>query len=104
MIRLIGNALHRDMCGTDVPCIGFCNWKHIAGIRTINSNRTDHSLYHLTHSLDREKLGDESITRSAPSHTEVRVIIFTKESEIYISVNLPIFILLDGRLISCSCI
>jgi hypothetical protein len=44
MIRLVGNALHHDMSGTDVPCIGFCNWKHIARIGNTNSNVTDQSL------------------------------------------------------------
>jgi len=32
MIKLVGNALHSDMCGNDVPCIGFCNWTYVAGI------------------------------------------------------------------------
>ncbi len=32
MIKLVGNALHRDMCGVDVPCIGFCSWNYVAGI------------------------------------------------------------------------
>jgi hypothetical protein len=32
MIELVENALHSDMCGTDVPHIGFGNWKYVAGI------------------------------------------------------------------------
>ncbi|CAF1045134.1 unnamed protein product [Rotaria sordida] len=31
VIKLIGNALHRDICGSDVPCLGFCSWNYVPG-------------------------------------------------------------------------
>ena len=30
--KLLGNALHRDICGTDIPCLGFCNWNNVSGM------------------------------------------------------------------------
>ena len=32
VMKLVQNALHRDVCGSDIPCIAFCNWKYVAGI------------------------------------------------------------------------
>jgi hypothetical protein len=78
MIRIIGNALHRDMCGTDVPCLGFCNWKHVAGIFIINANVAYHFLYNVTiSSLDRQQLEKENrnVTMSTTSDTRLSVII-----------------------------
>lgn len=32
LINILGNALHRDICGTDIPCLGFCSWDFIPGM------------------------------------------------------------------------
>ncbi|UJR11064.1 hypothetical protein I4U23_015247 [Adineta vaga] len=40
MIKLVGNALHRDMCGADVPCISFCNWKSVADHSQLEKGKT----------------------------------------------------------------
>ncbi|UJR07341.1 hypothetical protein I4U23_011628 [Adineta vaga] len=31
MMKLIGNALHKDICGHDIPCLGFSNWNSSLG-------------------------------------------------------------------------
>jgi hypothetical protein len=77
MIRRVGNALHRDMCGTDVPCIGFCNWEHVAGIFIINANVTYNSLYRVTPSLDCEQLEPKRVPLPTSFETRLPVIIFT---------------------------
>jgi len=81
MIKLVGDALHHDMCGIDVPFIGFCNWKNVAGIFIINTNVTYNYRYNVTYySLDREQLKteDKSSTITTPTDTRVRVIKRTK--------------------------
>nr|ACD54609.1 transient receptor potential cation channel protein-like protein [Adineta vaga] len=40
VIKLVGNALHRDMCGADVPCISFCNWKSVADHSQLEKGKT----------------------------------------------------------------
>ncbi|CAF1026030.1 unnamed protein product [Adineta steineri] len=48
MIRLVGNALHSDMCGVDVPCISFCNWKYVADHQQLEKNSVVTSTLHDT--------------------------------------------------------
>ncbi len=31
-MKLLGNALDRDICGSDIPCLGFCNWNLVSGM------------------------------------------------------------------------
>ena len=70
MIRLVGNALHRDMCGADVPCIGFCSWEYVKGIFITNANVTYHSLYNLTrYSSDRLQRKERRTTTKERSTT-----------------------------------
>ncbi|CAF3439989.1 unnamed protein product [Rotaria socialis] len=45
VIKLLGNALHRDICGRDVPCLGFCSWNYVPGISIINTIVTYNSLH-----------------------------------------------------------
>jgi hypothetical protein len=45
VIKLLGNALHKDICGSDVPCLGFCSWNYISGISITNTIVTYDSLY-----------------------------------------------------------
>jgi hypothetical protein len=76
MIKLVGNALHRDMCGVDVPCIGFYDWKSVAGIFIINANALYHSIYNVKHYYsDRHQLEKGSTTIVATSDTRLSVII-----------------------------
>ncbi|CAF1184093.1 unnamed protein product, partial [Adineta ricciae] len=30
IMKLLGNALDRDLCGSDIPCLGFCDWKFVS--------------------------------------------------------------------------
>jgi hypothetical protein len=38
MLKLVGTALQSDTIEADVPCIGFCNWKHISGKFAAHTN------------------------------------------------------------------
>jgi hypothetical protein len=73
MMRLVGNALHRDMCGTDVPCIGFCNWKHIGGICNTNPHVNNQSVYNVTYYSS----GHQQLTTTSTSAQIIQVIVFT---------------------------
>ena len=45
MINLLGNALHRDMCGTDVPCLGFYYGKYVEGRIIFTAHAADNPAY-----------------------------------------------------------
>ncbi|CAF0727747.1 unnamed protein product [Adineta steineri] len=38
MMKLLGDALHRDVCGRDIPCLGICNWNYASGDELLVKN------------------------------------------------------------------
>lgn len=67
VIKLLGNALHRDTCGSDIPCLGFCNWNYVSGIFIINTIIIYNSLYNtVCYSSGEQQPVEQHATKSMP--------------------------------------
>ena len=74
MINLLENALHRDMCGTDVPCIGFYYGKYVEGMASFNAHVADHPIYNFTyHFSERQQTKDDSSDENPTAGTRLPV-------------------------------
>ncbi|CAF4581833.1 unnamed protein product [Rotaria socialis] len=55
VIKLLGNALHRDICGRDVPCLGFCSWNYVPGDhQPVKQSSTTSTFCEMRYSMDNE--------------------------------------------------
>ncbi|CAM4803184.1 unnamed protein product [Rotaria magnacalcarata] len=55
VIKLLGNALHRDICGRDVPCLGFCSWNYVpSDHQPVKQSGTTSMFYEMRYSMDNE--------------------------------------------------
>jgi hypothetical protein len=93
VIKLLGNALHRDICGSDIPCLGFCSWNYVSGISIINTIVIYDSLYNaVRYSSGDQQPVEQRTTKSMPYEMRCTVSNIKSETKFYGSTNLSIFI------------